>query len=83
MSSRALLLVCCGALHSYAACPNDFLRGGREDEDGFERSGEVTEDDASDEEDVGIEGAEFIQEIYEDAINEDIDVDSNVVNGAP
>jgi len=72
-----------GAFYSYAACRNNFLRGGREDEDGFERSGEVTEDDASDEEDVGIEGAEFIQEIYEDAINEDTDVDSNVVNGAP
>jgi len=75
-----------GAFYSYAACPNIFLRGGREDEDddGFERSGELTEDNAiDDEEDVGIEGAELIPEIHEDVINEDTDVNSNVVNGAP
>jgi len=78
-----------GWFYSYAACPNNpriFPRGGREGEDdeGFERSGEFIEDAASEHEDVGTtDGEEFVLEIHDDDINEDIDVNSNVSYEAP
>jgi len=77
-----------GWFYSYAACPNNFQlfpRGGREEEDeeGFERSGEFIEDDASGQEDVDTDGEEFVLEIHDDDMNEDTDVNSNIVYDAP
>jgi len=54
-----------GFWFSYEACPNNFFRGGREEEEDLEPSGELVENDASGLEDVGTDNEEFVPEILE------------------
>jgi len=54
-----------GFWFSYDACPNNFFRGGREEEEDLERSGELIENDASGLEDVGTDNEEFVPEVLE------------------